>query len=92
MSRRAWLFISYYKYKDKKEIKGNIVGIKRKLPDHLVDRWKEMLNAEGFATYKSLYDKIKKSGYSYRHLFDYKSFSFRLKSVNSLVDVYHPIL
>jgi IS605 OrfB family transposase len=92
LSRRAWLFISYYKEKDVQEVKGNIVGIQRKLPEHLVDRWKKKLNVKKLTTYKSLYLEIKKSEYSYRHFFDSKSFSFRLKSVKSLVDVYHPPL
>ena len=92
LSRRAWLFVSYYKHKDIQEVKGNIVGIQRKLPKHLVDRWKKKLNVKKLTTYKSLYLEIKKSGYSYRNLFDSKSFSFRLKSVKSLVDVYHPLL
>jgi IS605 OrfB family transposase len=88
LSRRAWLFISYYIKKDVQEVKGNVVGIMRKLPKHLVDRWKKKLNVKKFTTYKSLYLEIKNSGYSYRNLFDPKSFSFRLKSGNSLVDVY----
>lgn len=87
LSRRAWLFISYYKYKDIKEVKGNIVGIMRKLPKHLMDRWKKKLNVKKLTTYKSLYLEIKKMKYSYRFLFDFKSFSFRLKSVKSLVDI-----
>jgi IS605 OrfB family transposase len=89
LSRRAWLFVSYYKYQDVQEVKGNIVGIMRKLPKCLVDRWKKKLNMKNFTTYKSLYLEIKKTKYSYRHLFDPKSFSFRLKSVKSLVDVCH---
>lgn len=89
LSRRAWLFVSYYKYQDSQEVKGNIVGIMRKLPKHLVDRWKKKLNVKKFTTYKSLYLEIKKSKYSYRHLFDPKSFSFRLKSRKSLVNVCH---
>lgn len=87
LSRRTWLFVSYYKHKDTREVKGNIVGIMRKLPKHLVDRWKKKLNVKKFTTYKSLYLEIKKKGYSYRHLFDPKSFSFRLKSVKSLVNI-----
>ena len=87
LSRRAWLFISYYKYQDIKEVKGNIVGIMRKLPKHLMDRWKKKLNVKKLTTYKSLYLEIKKMKYSYRFLFDFKSFSFRLKSVKSLVDI-----
>lgn len=59
----------------------------RKLPKHLVDHWKKKLNVKKFTTYKSLYLEIKKLGYSYRHFFDVKSFSFRLKSVKSLVDI-----
>lgn len=89
LSRRAWLFISYYKHKDVQEVKGNIVGIMRKLPEHLVDRWKKKLNVKKFTTYKSLYLEIKNMKYSYRNLFDPKSFSFRLKSEKSLVDVCH---
>lgn len=89
LSRRAWLFVSYYHYKDEQEVKGNVVGIMRKLPEHLADRWKKKLDVKKFTTYKSLYLEIKKSGYSYRNLFDIRSFSFRLKSVNSLVDVCH---
>lgn len=89
LSRRAWLFVSYYKHKDVQEVKGNVVGIMRKLPKHLADRWKKKLNVEKFTTYKSLYLEIKKSAYSYRNLFDPKSFSFRLKSEKSLVDVCH---
>ena len=92
LSRRDWLFVSYYKHKDVQEVKGNVVGIMRKLPKHLVDRWKKKLNVKKFTTYKSLYLEIKKTKYSYRHLFDPKSFSFRLKSGNSLVDVYRPPL
>jgi IS605 OrfB family transposase len=92
LSRRAWLFISYYKHKDVQEVKGNIVGIMRKLPKHLADRWKKKLGVKKFTTYKSLYLAIKKSGYSYRYLFDPRSFSFRSKSVKSLVDVCHPPL
>jgi IS605 OrfB family transposase len=87
LSRRAWLFVSYYKYKDIKEVKGNIVGIMRKLPTHLKNRWKKKLNVKQFTTYKSLYLEIKKMGHSYRHLFDPKSFSFRLGSAKSLVDI-----
>lgn len=87
LSRRAWLFVSYYKQRDVQEVKGNIVGIMRKLPKHLSDHWKKKLNVEKFTTYKSLYLEIKKMKYSYRHLSDVKSFSFRLKSVNSLVDI-----
>jgi hypothetical protein len=92
LSRRAWLFVSYYKHKDVQEVKGNIVGIMCKLPKHLVDRWKKKLNVKNFTTYKSLYLEIKKAKYSYRFLFDPKSFSFRLKSGNSLVDVCRPPL
>jgi IS605 OrfB family transposase len=92
LSRRAWLFVSYYKYKDVQEVKGSIVGIMRKLPKHLVDRWKKKLNVNKLTTYKSLYLEIKKLGYSYRHLFDPRSFSFRSKSVKSLVDVCRPPL
>jgi hypothetical protein len=92
LSRRAWLFISYYKYKDVQEVKGNIVGIMCKLPKHLADRWKKKLNVKKLTTYKSLYLEIKKTKYSYRFLFDPRLFSFRLKSVKSLVDVYHPPL
>lgn len=87
ISRRAWLFISYYKYKDVQEVKGNIVGIMRKLPKHLIDRWKKKLDVKKLTTYKSLYLEIKKATYRYRHLFDFKSFSFRLKSIKSLVDI-----
>ena len=58
----------------------------------LYGRWKKKLNVKKLTTYKSLYLEIKKSGYSYRHLFDPKSFSFRTKSVKSLVNVYHPPL
>jgi hypothetical protein len=87
LSRRSWLFVSYYKHKDVQEVKGNIVGIMRKLPEHLADRWKKKLNVKKFTTYKSLYLEIKKTKYSYRHLFDPKSFSFSLKSVKSLVDI-----
>jgi hypothetical protein len=90
LSRRAWLFVSYYKHKDVQEVKGNIVGIMRKLPEHLADRWKKKLDVKKFTTYKSLYLEIKKAKYSYRHLFDPKSFSSSLKSVNSLVDIYCP--
>jgi len=92
LSRRAWLFVSYYKYKDVQEVKGNIVGIMRKLPEHLVDRWKKKLNVKKFTTYKSLYLEIKKTKYKYRHLFDFRSFSFRLKSKKSLVDIHCPPL
>lgn len=92
LSRRVYLFISYYRYKDEKEVKGNIVGIMRKLPRVLADRWKKKLELKQFTTYKSLYSEIKKLKYSYRHLFDYKSFSCRLKSVKSLVDIYCPPL
>lgn len=92
LSRRAWLFVSYYRDKDVQEVKGNIVGIQRKLPEHLVDRWKKKLDVKKLTTYKSLYLEIKKLGYSYRHLFDPRSFSFRSKSAKSLVDVYHPPL
>jgi IS605 OrfB family transposase len=92
LSRRAWLFVSYYRYKNVQEVKGNIVGIQRKLPKHLVDRWKKKLGVKALTTYKSLYLTIKKAKYSYRHLFDPISFSFRSKSVKSLVDVYHPPL
>lgn len=87
LSRRAWLFISYYKYNDTREIKGNIVGIMRKLPECLINRWKKRLNVKKLTTYKSLYLEIKKMGYSYRRLFDPKSFSFRLKSAKSLVNI-----
>lgn len=92
LSRRAWLFVSYYQYKDAQEVKGNIVGIQRKLPKHLLDRWKKKLNVKKLTTYKSLYLAIKKLGYSYRHLFDPRSFSFRSKSVKSLVDICCPLL
>jgi hypothetical protein len=92
LSRRACLIVSYYKHKDVQEVKGNIVSIMRKLPQHLADRWKKKLNVKKFTTYKSLYLEIKKSKYSYRHLFDFRSFSFRSKSIKSLVDVYHPPL
>lgn len=88
LSRRVYLFISYYRYKDEKEVKGNIVGIMRKLPRVLVDRWKKKLELKQFTTYKSLYSEIKKSKYSYRHLFDYKSFSCRMKSSKSLVNIH----
>lgn len=74
------------------EVKGNIVGIMRKLPKHLADRWKKKLNVKKLTTYKSLYLAIKKMKYSYRFLFDPKSFSFRSKSIKSLIDVYHPPL
>ena len=87
LSRRTWLFVSYYKCKDVQEVKGNIVGIMRKLPLHLVDRWKKKLNVRKLTTYKSLYLEIKKLKYSYRHLFDYKSFSSSLGSGKSLVDI-----
>lgn len=89
LSRRAWLFVSYYEKKNVQEVKGNIVGIMRKLPQHLVDRWKKKLNAKRLTTYKSLYLEIKNSGYSYRNLFDPRSFSLRLKSRKSLVNVCH---
>lgn len=92
LSRRAWLFVSYYRDKDVQEVKGSIVGIQRKLPKHLVDRWKKKLDVKKLTTYKSLYLEIKKLGYSYRHLFDPRSFSLRSKSEKSLVDVYHPPL
>lgn len=88
LSRRAYLFISYYVYKDEKEVKGNIVGIMRKLPEVLVDRWKKKLGLKQFTTYKSLYSEIKKLKYSYRHLFDYKSFYCRMKSNKSLVNIH----
>lgn len=92
LSRRAWLFISYYRDKDVKEVKGNIVGIQRKLSKHLADRWKKKLDVKKLTTYKSLCLEIKKLGYSYRHLFDPRSFSFRSKSVKSLVDICCPPL
>lgn len=92
LSRRAWLYVSYYVYQDVKEVKGNIVGIMRKFPEHLVDRWKKKLDAKKFTTYKSLYLEIKKRKYSYRLLFDPKSFSYRLKSRKSLIDIYCPSL
>lgn len=87
LSRRAWLFISYYVNKDVKEVKRNIVSIMRKLPEHLVDRWKKKLDVKKLTTYKSLYLEIKNSKYSYRNLFDYKSFSCRMKSDKSLIDI-----
>ncbi len=68
LSRRVWLFVSYYVNKDVKEVKGNIVSIMRKLPEHLMDRWKKKLNAKRLTTYKSLYLEIKNSKYSYRNL------------------------
>ena len=92
LSRRAWLFVSYYENKDLQEVKGNIVGIMRKLPKHLIDRWKKKLNVKRLTTYKSLYLEIKKAKYSYRNLFPRDRFSFRLKSVKSLIDVCHPPL
>ncbi len=87
LSRRVWLFVSYYVNKDVKEVKGNIVSIMRKLPEHLMDRWKKKLNAKRLTTYKSLYLEIKNSKYSYRNLFDPKSFSCSLNSEKSLVDI-----
>jgi len=75
-------------YKDVQEVKGSIVGIMRKLPECLADRWKKKLDIKKFATYKSLYLEIKKSKYSYRHLFDPKSFSSSLKSKKSLVNIH----
>lgn len=88
LSRRAWLFVSYYKHKDVQEVRGSIVGVMRKLPECLADRWKKKLDIKKFTTYKSLYLEIKKSKYSYRHLFDPKSFSSSLKSKKSLVNIH----
>jgi len=92
LSRRAWLFVSYYYHKDVQEVKGNIVSIMCKLPECLANHWKKMLNVKKFTTYKSLYLEIKKLKYSYRLLFDPRSFSSSLKSKKSLIDIHCPSL
>jgi hypothetical protein len=66
------------------ELTGIVFGV------DLADRWKKKLNSTvNFKTYKSLYDAIKKSKYSYRFLFQYDWFYFRMKSTKSLTFVHH---
>lgn len=89
LSRRGLLYLRKYYYNENIEVKGMVVGINLKLSDALADRWKKKLKYLGdFSSYKSLYDEIKKMRYSYRNLFQFSWFSFRMKSIKSLVDVY----
>lgn len=85
LSRRGLLYLRKYYYNENIEVKGEIIGIQKELPAFLADRWKKKLSCAGiFSTYLSLYEEIKKAKYSYRLLFDFKSFSFRLSSRKSL--------
>lgn len=88
LSRRCHLFVSYYIDRSTQEVKGNVVGIMRKLSRNLVDRWKKKLGTKKLTTYKSLYLEIKKSGHWYRRLFHDEWFSSRMKSEKSFVFVH----
>jgi hypothetical protein len=88
LSRRCHLFISYYIERSMQEVKGNIVGVMRKLSRSSVDRWKKILNAKRLTTYKSLYLEIKKSEHWYRRLFHDEWFSSRMKSGKSCVFIH----
>ena len=88
LSRRCHLFVSYYVDRSMQEVKGNVVGIMRKLSRELADRWKKKLGTKKLTTYKSLYLEIKKSGHWYRNLFHDEWFSSRMKSEKSCVFVH----
>jgi predicted transposase len=88
LSRRCHLFVSYYIDRSMQEVKGNVVGVMRKLSRSSVDRWKKILNAKRLTTYKSLYLEIKKSGHWYRRLFHDEWFSSRMKSGKSCVFIH----
>ena len=88
LSRRCHLFVSYYVDKTEQEVKGNIVGVMRKLSRNLADRWKKKLGSKRLTTYKSLYLEIKKSGHWYRRLFHDEWFSSRMKSAKSRVFIH----
>jgi IS605 OrfB family transposase len=90
IARRGIVFLKKFFYGDDGDIKGKIVRIQEDLPVDLADRWKKKLNSTGnFKTYKSLYEAIKKSKYSYRFLFQHDWFSLRMKSTKSLTFVHH---
>lgn len=88
ISRRCHLFVSYYIDRSIQEVKGNVVGIMRKLSRELADRWKKKLGTKKLTTYKSLYLEIKKSGHWYRNLFHDEWFSSRMKSEKSFVFIH----
>jgi predicted transposase len=88
LSRRCHLFASYYVDRSIQEVKGNVVGIMRKLSRELMDRWKKKLGSKKLTTYKSLYLEIKKSEHRYRNLFHDEWFSSRMKSEKSCVFVH----
>ena len=90
LSRRGLLFVRKYNYNETIDIKGQIIGIKNKLSEYLMDRWKKKLNInKNLITYKDLYDEIKKMRYSYRNLFQFNWFYFRLNSYKSYVYLYN---
>ena len=87
LNQRGLRFVRKYKYDE--NVEGGIIGASDKLSSNLVDRWKKKLNYDGlFSTYKHLYEVIKKSGHSYRYLFQPSWFSLRLKSSKSIIDFY----
>lgn len=86
LARRGNLYLRRYYYNENIDVKNKIIRINEILPDNLMDRWKKKLDFSGkISSYKSLYDIIKKSAYSYRNLFQFKWFSFRMKSCKSSV-------
>jgi hypothetical protein len=88
LSRRGSLYIRKYHYKEDIEIKGKVIRVKEKLSKNLADRWKKTLNIKNISTYLDLYNEIKKRKYSYRNLFQFDWFSFRLKSRKSELYVF----